>query len=443
MLILLPLFAFPLFSAASVVLEHRYQPGGSSDYSVEPRLPSTWYHHPDHPVHSLFRRGGETDGVTYAPVGSAEWAAGYPPDPPASPDVKTLPAEWVAALNDAIARKVIPDIPLSTNTSDGVPVYPKGTDPNSAGVCSATYQCRIPGDVWDAPPGYIGLSFDDGPEAGSDALIAFLKTNNQQVTHFMIGSNIRDNPDAFIQEFNLGNDIAVHTWTHPYMTTQSNEEVVAELGWTMQIIHNSTGGRVPKFWRPPYGDSDTRVSAIAKEVFGLTTVIWNQDTDDWSLTDSPPGTTAAKINSSMHEWLTGPTTPGLIILEHELSNQSVAAFKSAYPVMQQNTQWTIMSLAQLIGNNTSYQNADNSTSPVNAVDIINAKSGSPPSASSASISQSCVVSTSGTAILTLKSFADKHPENQQVRVSTPLLPRRQVPNQIQLPLDGHSVQRRY
>jgi hypothetical protein len=34
----------------------------------------------------------------------------------------------------------------------------------------------------------------------------------------------------------------------------------------MQLIFNSTGGRVPKFWRPPFGDTDVRVSAIAKEV---------------------------------------------------------------------------------------------------------------------------------------------------------------------------------
>lgn len=61
------------------------------------------------------------------------------------------------------------------------------------------------------------------------------------------------------------------------MTTKTNGEVLAELGWTMQIIHNSTGGRVPKYWRPPYGDSDARVRAIAKEVFGLTTVIWNRE----------------------------------------------------------------------------------------------------------------------------------------------------------------------
>lgn len=61
-----------------------------------------------------------------------------------------------------------------------------------------------------------------------------------------------------------GDDIAVHTWTHPYMTTLSNEQVVAEIGWTMQIIHDSTGGRLPRFWRPPYGDSDNRVRAICR-----------------------------------------------------------------------------------------------------------------------------------------------------------------------------------
>lgn len=61
------------------------------------------------------------------------------------------------------------------------------------------------------------------------------------------------------------------------MTTKTNEEVLGELGWTMQIIHDSSGGRVPRFWRPPYGDTDARVTAIAKEVFGMTTVIWNQE----------------------------------------------------------------------------------------------------------------------------------------------------------------------
>lgn len=93
----------------------------------------------------------------------------------------------------------------------------------------------------------------------------------------MIGLNILNNPDIFSQAYDNGDDIAVHTWTHPYMTTLSNEAVVAELGWTMQIIHDSTGGRVPRFWRPPYGDADERIRAIAKNVFSLTMIIWNQE----------------------------------------------------------------------------------------------------------------------------------------------------------------------
>ena len=82
----------------------------------------------------------------------------------------------------------------------------------------------------------------------------------------MIGINVLQNPKEFTFAFEtLGDDIAVHTWTHPYMTTKTNEELLGEFGWTMEIIHNSTGGRLPKYWRPPYGDSDNRVGAIAKD----------------------------------------------------------------------------------------------------------------------------------------------------------------------------------
>jgi chitin deacetylase len=64
---------------------------------------------------------------------------------------------------------------------------------------------------------------------------------------------------------------------YQYMTTLTNIELVAQFGWTMEIIHNSTGGRLPRFWRPPYGDTDVRVHAIAKELFGLTAILWNQE----------------------------------------------------------------------------------------------------------------------------------------------------------------------
>lgn len=150
---------------------------------------------------------------------------------------------------------------------------------------------------------------------GSAKLYQFLQQQNQSATHFMIGINILQNYPLFHQAFNVLQreqphsppvsidamfapcrrycgcvspppippspltpppPSPVHTWTHPYTTTLNNTQVLAQLGWAMQIIYDATG-RVPRFWRAPYGDADNRVRAIAQQVFGLTMVEWNQE----------------------------------------------------------------------------------------------------------------------------------------------------------------------
>lgn len=40
-------------------------------------------------------------------------------------------------------------------------------------------------------------------------------------------------------------------------------QILGELGWTIQIIYDLTG-LVPLYYRPPYGDVDNRVRALAK-----------------------------------------------------------------------------------------------------------------------------------------------------------------------------------
>ncbi|KAF7311286.1 Carbohydrate esterase family 4 protein [Mycena kentingensis (nom. inval.)] len=373
----LTLLSIPLLASAAAI-QGRHDDHDHA-HNVARLLPGQWYHDNDHPSHALFKRAtaGATDGVTYPTVGTPEWAGAYPDGPP---DAKSMPAEWLAALNDAVARKAIPSIPIATNTGDDLPTY-GGLDHHQIGrnfvrdlpppLCSASFGCRIPTDIWDAPDGHIAISFDDGPLPPTADLVAFLDAQNppQLVTHFMIGINIIQESAEFTRAFERGDDMAVHTWSHRLMTTLSNEEVVAELGWTMEAIHNSTGGRVPKFWRPPQGNTDRRVSAIAKEVFGMHTVIWNQDTRDWSMELTPAGTTMEKIASDMNEWIKGPKSPGLVILEHELSSDTVQAFKSAFPLMGQNG-WITGSLAAVVGNDTAYLNAATSKSEVVGVQNI-------------------------------------------------------------------------
>ncbi|KAK0206558.1 hypothetical protein DFS33DRAFT_1272999 [Desarmillaria ectypa] len=368
----------PFFLVINVAFAASLPRSDVHDHVEHKRLPGNWYHKRDHPVHNLFKRGPPGDGINYAQVGSSTWSSSFPTS---TPDINQLPQAWVDALNDAVSSGMIPNIPRSTNTAGTNPVYPNGMNPAGPEICSATYQCRIPGDIWDAPTGTLGVGFDDGPQPATSGLVTFLQAQNQTATHFMIGVNILNNVNQFLAAYDIGGDIAVHTYTHPYMTTLSNLQIVAQLGWTMEIIHNSTGGRVPRFWRPPYGDSDNRVRAIALEVFGLECIIWNQDTDDWSLATG--GNTMQAISDNMNRWLTGPKTPGLIILEHELTTDTVQAFINAYPAMKSNG-WNTTSVARLVDNDSAYQNSDgtDSDSTVSVDGIVVASTSSSTSSSS-------------------------------------------------------------
>jgi chitin deacetylase len=109
------------------------------------------------------------------------------------------------------------------------------------------------------------------------------------------------------------------------------------------------------------------VRAIAQEVFGLTTVIWNDDTEDWGLTTG--ATTPQEIASSYAKWVTAPSkSPGIMTLEHEISDQSVQAFMDNFPLVKPNG-WGTGSLARLVGNAT-YQNSKDSNSAVTFAGLI-------------------------------------------------------------------------
>ncbi|TFK28739.1 glycoside hydrolase/deacetylase [Coprinopsis marcescibilis] len=320
-------------------------------------LPKRWFQDEEHSARSLFKRATD-DGVDYPTVGSAEWRARYPRD--RNFDVDALPQEWVDALAEAVEAGRIPDIPRTTMpTADGNPVYPPQFNPVSINVCSTTYKCVHPEDIWDAPAGVFSSSFDDGPYPTSGRLIEFLAAHNVRTTHFMIGVHILAHPDEFMDAFEGDNDLAVHTWSHLRMTTLDNLNVLGQLGWTMQVIHDSTGGRVPRYWRPPYGDSDNRVRAIAKEVFGMDTVIWNQDPQDWRLAAGQ--TTAQAIHAQIEGWLQGPKTTGLMVLQHEITDGTVDIFMSIFPLIAQNG-WEFESVASCVNDGRSYQNAEGSQS---------------------------------------------------------------------------------
>jgi chitin deacetylase len=80
----------------------------------------------------------------------------------------------------------------------------------------------------------------------------------------------------------------------------------------------------------------------------------------------------------------GPKSPGLIILEHELKAETIAAFKHIFPIVKQ-TGWTFASVSQLFNDKTPYQNAGTSTnSTVKSQAIIGAVAAAPAASGSGS-----------------------------------------------------------
>lgn len=121
---------------------------------------------------------------------------------------------------------------------------------------------------------------------------------------------------------------AVHTWSHPYLSTLTNDQIIAELGWTKKIIKD-TLGVTPNMMRPPYGDIDDRVRAISLAM-GLTPVMWTRisplatfDTGDFNVHAGL--TTSAQVIQNWEYILGNATTidTGFIVLEHDLFQQTV------------------------------------------------------------------------------------------------------------------------
>ncbi|KAG2067160.1 glycoside hydrolase/deacetylase [Suillus decipiens] len=280
---------------------------------------------------------------------------------PVSNAVKQFPTVWTVATivsGDTNAQNEYQSIQSKIPN-----IAPKGTQPGSLSGdfsgysysssdpdCWWTYdQCTtpklagLPSDLTTVPePDTLGYGFDDGPNCSHNAFYNFLSQNGQKATMFYIGSNVMDWPLEAQRALSDGHEICAHTWSHKYMTALTNEEAFAELYYSMSSLQaiKLVVGVTPTCWRPPYGDIDDRIRAIA-HAMGLRTIIWQYDSNDWR----GPGNGVDQDYQSLITNAQKGTfaTKGTIMLTHELNNftmskaiqyysQLKTAFKYLVPV---------------------------------------------------------------------------------------------------------------
>ncbi|KAG1145932.1 hypothetical protein G6F37_004268 [Rhizopus arrhizus] len=244
---------------------------------------------------------------------------------PVSGKVPTPKAEWLDLIKNAT---ITPAPVLKSNGNDG---------PSTSGedkYCDWAKSGCTGSSLYDCPKGQWGLTFDDGPSTFSPSLYDFLKQTNQKATLFMIGANVVQHPEIVKRAYDEGHEIAIHTWSHPYLTTLTNEQVVAELKWTELAIKEIIGVS-PRLFRPPYGDIDNRVRDIGTAL-GFTSVIWDHDTNDWMLAENAAGFKSEFIDGNFTEWVKEANTSstGGLSLEHDITQVTINVAIKNLPALQ-------------------------------------------------------------------------------------------------------------
>ncbi|CAG8542432.1 9585_t:CDS:2 [Diversispora eburnea] len=188
-------------------------------------------------------------------------------------------------------------------------------------------QCVRPTDV---------LSCPNKRDYTSD-LVDFLDSQGLKATFFIVGSRV----------------VELHTWSHPMLTSISNEEVIAELQWTAKII-NETVGLVPKYMRPPYGDFDDRIRDICAQL-GYIITIWDRNTNDWMIGDDTPDFNIQWVPGNFTQWVKENSNTGHISLEHDIYEQSAAQGPKVVPILQK-ANFNVKPVASCLGDKNPYMN---------------------------------------------------------------------------------------
>ncbi|MDR0444554.1 MAG: polysaccharide deacetylase family protein [Treponema sp.] len=171
------------------------------------------------------------------------------------------------------------------------------------------------------PDKYIALSYDDGPCAGTAAMLKVLDDFGVKATFFVIGQNVRGQKAAAKSIYDAGHELANHSDDHGYLGNNgklSVEKTAANLDAVSQAIKDITGN-FPVLFRAPFLDHGANLTQVCT-MRGMS-LIDGVGYEDWE-SKFDAAAIAAKV-------LANPVDGGIMIL-HE-SNTSGGRTLAAMP----------------------------------------------------------------------------------------------------------------
>ncbi|MFI1337745.1 polysaccharide deacetylase family protein [Streptomyces sp. NPDC020845] len=172
-------------------------------------------------------------------------------------------------------------IALSAAATAAVAAFSVAVSPAAASLAATPGEARTDAAWANCPNGYVGLTYDDGPNpASTQALLNALRAGGAKATFFIWGQHAEQYPDLLKAEQAAGMWIANHTATHAHLTQIGEPAAYNEIATAQNTIKRITG-QSPTLFRPPYGETNAQVKADAARL-GLTEVLWSVDSQDWN-----------------------------------------------------------------------------------------------------------------------------------------------------------------
>lgn len=173
----------------------------------------------------------------------------------------------------------------------------------------------------DSSKKIVAFAFDDGPVNGNTAtrILNTLEKYNSHATFFYIGNQINNSNTAEIQRaFKLGNEVANHTWTHPYLTNMSSYQIQDEVNKTTNKLRSITCQSSAKYLvRPPYlATNQTVFNSIDTPL-----ITCSLDSQDWN--GASKDTIISRILNGVQD--------GSILLMHETYTATADAVEYLVP----------------------------------------------------------------------------------------------------------------
>lgn len=162
----------------------------------------------------------------------------------------------------------------------------------------------------------VYLTFDVGYDNGNLAKILDVLKEKQVYGIFFCTGDVferESNRELIRRIVDEGHLIGNHSYSHPNMITQTNEQMVSQLVTCENKLKEALGDRYTRmvYYRPPYGASCERDLALAQKM-GYQTVFWSFTYKDYDTSAQPdPDTALTTLKTGLHD--------GCVYLLHTVS----------------------------------------------------------------------------------------------------------------------------